>query len=220
MKKITYLISLVCTLSISCNSNSSTADVPKSFESEVMFANAEQLENLITPKDIAEITGIEIKQISAYQENFDNKATTQFLLFSWENGETILAGDQKIKARSSIGFGRIQKMSLAEFNDTFKQKTAEELKAEIAKITSDESIDTDVAIWNVKEIAKIAKSQTFEKLANVGNAAVWESPINVLHVYVNDLAFSISANYGDEEKINKEKAISLAQLIFNKTSTK
>ena len=214
-----YLISLVGTLFISCKgSNNSTADVPKSFDSEVMFANAKQLENLITPQDIAEITGIEVKKISAYQENFEDTATTQFLLFSWENGETILAGDQEIKARSSIGFGRIQKMSLAEFDAAFQQKTAAQVKAEIEQMTTNESIDPDVAIWNAKEIAKIAKSQTFEKLANVGNAAVWESPINVLHVYVNDFAFSISANYGDDEKINKEKAISLAQFIFNKTS--
>ena len=214
-----YLISLVGTLFISCNgSENSTADVPKSFDSEAIFANAKQLENLITPQDIAEITGIEVNKISAYQENFEDTATTQFLLFSWENGETILAGDQEIKARSSIGFGRVQKMSLAEFNTTFQQKTAEQIKAEIEQMTTNESIDPDVAIWNAKEIAKNAKSQTFEKLANVGNAAVWESPINVLHVYVNDLAFSISANYGDDEKINKEKAISLAQFIFNKTS--
>ncbi len=221
MKKIIPLITVLCILMMSCNSgNSGVAEVPSNFDADYLFANAKQLEKLVDLQDIAQLTDIKPDDISAYQENFDDNAATQFLLFSWENGENIEAGDQKIAARSSIGFGRLEKIAATDFILKYQQKTAEAVKKEIETITKDESIDPDVAIWNAKELVKQAKTQSFEKLENVGDAAYWESPTNVLHVLVKDLAFTVSANYGNDEAKNKEKAIELAQLIFKIDRTK
>lgn len=220
MKKMISLIVAVVFITISCtNESKNVAEIPTDFSTEFMYGNAAKLEQLLNPNDVSNIINIPANEISAYQENFDDNTTTQFLLFSWLNGETIQAGDQKIAARSSIGFGRIQKISPTDFSQKYQQKTASSVKAEIQKITTDEKIDADEAIWEAKEIAKEAKSQSFEKLENVGSAAFWETPKNVLHVLVNDLSFTISANFGNDEVKNKEKSIALAQLLFKKSKS-
>ena len=217
MRKNIRLMVVLGIFIMSCGSGSNNvAEVPSSFNTTELYANAKQLEKLISKEDIAQITGIKIKEISAYQENFDDDAATQFLLFSWKNGESIEAGSEKIDAKSSIGFGRLQKISAPDFAIKCQQKTLTQLKAEIEKITSNDSIGADAAIWEAKEIAKRAKAQAFEKVENVGNEAYWETPTGVLHVFVDGLTFTISANFKNDDAENKQKAIKLAQLIFNK----
>ena len=100
----------------------------------------------------------------------------------------------------------------------FVQPTKEEIGAEINQIVQDKDVDTDVAIYEAKELAKKAKSLSFTKLENVGTAAYWETPLNVLHVLANDVAFSISTNLQEDEAESKQKAIALANLIFKKST--
>ena len=138
MRNIITVMAVLCILVMSCTSGSKNAEMPSNFNADHLFANAKQLEKLVDLQDIAQLTDIKPDDISAYQENFDDNAATQFLLFSWENGENIEAGDQKIAARSSIGFGRLEKIAATDFILKYQQKTAEAVKKEIETITKEE----------------------------------------------------------------------------------
>jgi hypothetical protein len=100
----------------------------------------------------------------------------------------------------------------------YQAKTKEEISAEINQIVQNNDVDTDIAIYEAKEVAKKAKLLSFTKLENVGTTAYWETPLNVLHVLANDVAFSISTNLQEDETASKQKAIELANLIFKKST--
>lgn len=215
----TYLLILGCLSCIACSSGGdNTARIPSDFDAEILYSNAEHLEQLIEKEEVAGLAGVTASELHVIYEDYSESAAEHMLLFSWENKETkpvlMSQGEVELKSFSSMGFGRITQMTLAEFEQAYQPKTAESVKAEIKAVTSDESIDSDVAIWEAKEIAKIAKNQTVVKLENVGESAYWETPRNVLHVWAGDQAFSVSANLDGDSEENKGKAIELAALIF------
>lgn len=215
----TYLLILSCLSCIACSSGAdNTARTPSDFDAEVLYSNAGHLEQLIEKEEVAGLVGVPESELHVLYEDYSDAAAGHMLLFSWENKETqrvqMSRGEVELRGFSSIGFGRIRQMTLAEFEQAYQPKTAESVKAEIKAITSDASIDSDIAIWEAKEIAKNAKTQTFETLENVGERAYWETPINVLHVWAGDQSFSVSANLADDSEENRDKAIALAALIF------
>ena len=85
---------------------------------------------------------------------------------------------------------------------------------EINRITKDETVDADIAIAEAKGLAENAKTQQFEKLENIGEAAYWETPVNALHVFANGISFTVTTNL-ENEKRSKEKAIALTAFVFS-----
>ena len=215
----TYLLILGCLSCIACSGGAgNTARIPSDFDAEALYSNAEHLEQLIEKEEVADLAGVPVSELHVIYEDYSEAVAEHILLFSWENKETkpvlMSQGEVELPGFFSIGFGRITQMTLAEFEQAYQAKTAESVKAEIKAVISDESIDSDVAIWEAKEIAKNAKTQTFEKLENVGESAYWETPRNVLHVWAGEQVFSVSANLSTDSEENKDKAIALAALIF------
>ena len=215
----TYLLILGCLSIIACSGGAgNTAKIPSDFDNKILSFNALHLEQLIEKEEVAGLAGVPVGELDVIYEDYSDAASEHMLLFSWENKETnrvqMSQGEVELPGFSSIGFGRITQMTRAEFEQAYQPKTAESVKAEIKTVTSDASIDSDVAIWEAKEIAKNAKTQTFEKLENVGESAYWETPRNVLHVWAGEQVFSVSANLSTDSEENKDKAIALAALIF------
>ncbi len=199
-----------------------TAEIPAGFKTDKIVANASQLEQLVTKAEIAEIIAVDADKIKIYKKNYANDIAVNTLLFTWENGaeQTVKManGEQKLLGSSSIGIGRLMKLSKAEFEAQYQVKTKAEVNAEIDKIVQNKAIDADIAIWEAKEIARRAKTQAFERLENVGSSAYWETPLNVLHVLADDVAFSVTTNLSDDPEVGKQKAIALADLIFRKST--
>lgn len=215
----TYLLILGSLSCFACSGSAdNTARIPSDFDAEILSSNAGHLEQLIEKEEVAGLVGVSESELHVIYEDYSDAAAGHMLLFSWENREShrvqMNRDEVELPGFSSMGFGRITQMTLAEFEQAYQPKTAESVKAEIKAVTSDASIDSDVAIWEAREIAKNAKTQTFEKLENVGERAYWETPRNVLHVWAGDQTFSVSANLTDDSEANKDKAIALAALIF------
>lgn len=222
MKKLIFIIGCSCAL-LSCRQSTDTAaEIPTGFKTDKIVANATNLSALVSKNEIADLVGVNANEIKLYQKNYDDDIATAMLLFSWQNGNDVSVNvngkERKLNGSSSIGIGRLMKLSKAEFDEMYRAKTKEEIGAEINQIVQNKDIDTDIAIYEAKELAKKAKSLSFTKLENVGTAAYWETPLNVLHVLTNDVAFSISTNLKADEVESKQKAIALANLIFKKST--
>lgn len=219
--KIIIFTALCCLALSSCQpGGAESAELPQGFNSESMINLEQDLEQLLNKTDVAGLVEVSADKIKVYDENFDDSASVHMLLYSWKDGGSFdietAGGTAALESYASVGIGNIKRMSEADFERKYRQKTTESVKAEIQAITSDESVNPDVAIWEAKEIAKTAKSQSFEKLDKVGHAAYWETPVNVLHVYAANVAFSITVNLGQDPEVNKEKAIALAAIVFQK----
>ena len=222
MKKLIFIIACGCAL-LSCTQSSDTAaEIPTGFKTDKIVANATNLSALVSKNEIADLVGVNANEIKLYQKNFDDDIATAMLLFTWQNGNNVSVKingqERKLNGSSSIGIGRLMKLTKAEFDEMYQAKTKEEISVEINQIVQDKDVDTDIAIYEAKELAKKAKSLSFTKLENVGTTAYWETPLNVLHVLANDIAFSISTNLQEDEMTSKQKAIALANLIFKKST--
>ena len=222
MKKLIFIIACCCVL-FSCRQSTDTAaEIPTGFTTAKILANATNLSALVSKNEIADIVGVNANEIKLYQKNYDDDIATTMLLFSWQNGNDVSVNingkERKLYGSSSIGIGRLMKLSKTEFDEMYRAKTKEEIGAEINQIVQNKDVDADVAIYEAKELAKRAKSLSFTKLENVGTAAYWETPLNVLHVLANDISFSISTNLQKDETASKQKAIALANLIFKKST--
>ena len=205
----------VATMILMQTSESGVLNSPMPFEGTLTVSK-------LTEAEIAAIVGINANEIKLYQKNFDGDIATAMLLFTWQNGNEVSVKvngkERKLNGSSSIGIGRLMKLSKAEFDEMYRARTKEEIGAEINQIVQNKDVDTDIAIYEAKELAKKAKSLSFTKLENVGTAAYWETPLNVLHVLANDITVSISTNLQEDETGSKQKAIALANLIFKKST--
>ena len=65
------------------------------------------------------------------------------------------------------------------------------------------------------EIADYADRRKTEKLENVATMAFWETPMNALHVLAKDAAFTLTANFGENEALAKDKSVELTNAILN-----
>ena len=217
MKKLISAAAFAIILS-ACNQVSEKVSVPTTFNIKQLTALMKN--PLSVSKDaIADIAGADANKIKVHNEDFTVDVSKRTILFSWQNGEKKSVETTKGKALSineysSLGIGFVTKISKENFQKKFESKTA--VQREINRITKDETIAADQAIMEAKHLAANAKIQQFEKLENIGELAYWETPVNALHVFAKGISFTVTTNLTNQ-KNSKEKAVALAQLVFNNT---
>lgn len=219
MKKIFYLIIFLFIIS-SCKNQSESVKVPISFNKELVLRQKKDLTKLLPKEKIAEILNLNSEEIKTYTENLDRNFSKHTVLYSWANGEkksikTTKGKTIELEANSSLGIGFLKEISKQDFQKQFESK--EFIQNEINRISEDETIDADLAIAEAKYLAENAKNQSFEKWENVGEISFWETPVNALHVFANGMSFTVTTNF-ETERESKEKAIQIAQLIFDNYS--
>ncbi len=205
-------------MAISCAGNANKAEVPSSFDGAALLAAAGHPDQLIAVGDIAEWAGIPAERIARHVEDYDKDPALKKMAFHWEALGTIsfttLSGEAvSVPRHHSVGLANIEAMDMETFNQ--RHGTSVGIKAAIDALVNDESVDADVAIAQANYLAETAKSLSLQPLEGVGDAAVWEMPTQVLHVYADGVAFTVTTNFGDDPEVNKKKAIAFAQLVFD-----
>lgn len=205
-------------IAVSCVGNADKAVVPSSFDGEALLAAAGQLDELIAIGDIAELAGIPAERIARHVEDYDNHPSQKKLAYHWEApgaiSFTTLTGEAvNLPKHHSIGIANLEAMDLATFERRYL--TSAGIKAAIDALVNDTSVNADVAIAQTAYLADVAKNLSLEQLEGVGEAAVWELPTQVLHVFADGAAFTVTTNFGDDSVVNKRKAIAFARMVFN-----
>lgn len=214
MRSIIFPIAFL--LLTACNNTHQSAEAPATFEAKQLIAMMQNPQS-VSKESIAGIVGTDADKINIYNESFSADVSKRTILFSWANGDkksikTTDGKELRLDGYSSLGLGFVTKISKADFQKKYEDKTA--VQDEINRITSDETIDADIAIAEAKQLARNAKTQQFEKLENIGEAAYWETPVNALHVFANGISFTVTTNL-ENEKRSKEKAIELTAFVFS-----
>jgi hypothetical protein len=215
LKRTIPLLAFVALIA-ACNNTNQPVAIPDTFETKQLISMM-QSPQLFPKESIAKIAGTDASRIKVHNENFSPDISKRTILFSWGNGKkksinSTGGKELQIEDYSSLGLGFVTKIPKEDFQKKYESKTA--IQEEINRMTKDETLDADIAIAEAKNLAANAKIQQFEKLENIGEAAYWETPVNALHVFVKGISFTVTTNLADE-KNSKEKAIELAQLIFN-----
>lgn len=207
----------------SCVGEANKAAVPASFDGSALLATADELDQLLAIGDIAESVGIPAERIAKHLEDYDNDPSQKKLAYHWEVADavsfTTLSGeDISLPKHHSIGIANLRAMDLETFNQRYG--TSGGIKASIDALVNDGAVDADVAIAQTNYLAEKAKDLSLESLEDVGESAVWELPTQVLHVFADGAAFTVTSNFGDDPIENKRRAIAFVKLIFETTKAR
>lgn len=212
------VLAVACTLS--CNHGSGTsAPVPPSFSGKALLVQTAALEQLLAIGTVAGFVGVPAEQLTVHIEDYEERPDRKKLAYHWPVAgdgimfTTIDGEDVSIPRHHSVGIANIRVMD----RQTFERlhTTSAGLKEAIAEIAKDESVDADIALAQTNYLASLASSMSLETLKGVGEAAVWELPTQQLHVYADGVAFTITANFGDDAKANKRQAIAFTRLVLD-----
>lgn len=199
----------------SCSTTENNASVPAEFEAKQLLSNTDKLNRILTADMVAKVGAVSKEKLQINYEDFSESVANQKLAYSWNSGKEIKVGGGKhaIAQYYSLGIANVQAMEETTFAQVMGSSAG--LQKQVDALAKDTFLSKDLAMEQAAYLKAYAKEQKITAVKNVGNLAYWETPIQVLHVLANGVAFSITANFGGDEAQNKSKAIALANEIFN-----
>jgi hypothetical protein len=200
----------------SCTGGStSTVSIADDYDSKVLIANKNNLQQILTKEMIAKALDIPLASI---EENIETKIANDeqyTVLYSWISGKKKKLADGKfeIDEYHSVSIGFVKEMNLPDFDSYYG--TNKGLQMQVDQMAEEENFDKEIGILEAKDISDYASNRKVEKLEQVASAAYWESTRHTLHVLARDVAFSLTANFGDNEELAKKNVILLSNAILN-----
>lgn len=205
---------IVTLLFTSCGGNTESVRVPDNFNSEVVISNQNQLQKILTKEMVAAVADVPVDKIDEHIEHNINQQGQYTLLYSWATGKKKKVGSgNEIDDYNSFSIGFIKKMTLAEFEQYYG--TNDGLQMQVDAMAKQKHFNKQIGTAEAEYIAGYAGRRKTEKLSNIATMAFWETPMNALHVLAKDAAFTITANFGDDEALAKKKSAELVNVILN-----
>ena len=197
----------------SCNSNTGYVSVPDDFNSEKIISKQNQLAQILTKEIVAKAVNVPVEKIEMSVENSISRSGQYTALYSWATGKKRKVGKHEIDEYHSISIGFVKQMKAADFEKYYG--TNDGLQQQVDNMAKQEHFNKETGTAEAKYIAEYAGKRKTEKLQNVATTAFWETPMNALHVLAKDAAFTVTANFGDDEAMAKKKSIELVNAILN-----
>lgn len=199
----------------SCGGNTENVRIPDNFNSEKIISKKNSLHKILTKEMVAIVADVPVDKIDKYIENKINEQGQFTILYSWATGNKKKVGGDKheIDDYNSFSIGFVKEMNVADFEKYYG--TNEGLQMQVDDMAKQEHFNKEVASADAKYISEYARIRKTQKLENIATMAFWETPMNALHVLANDAAFSITANFGNDEVLAKKKAIELVNAILD-----
>lgn len=214
-------IAIVFICLVGCTGGGRPAAVmPEAFDAQELLALIADSAAGWPVDEIAALARVPAGDIAVHTEDGEGRPDRKRLSFHWPSPEAIsfttISGETVALPRHhSFGIGNVRPTDRGTFEQ--HQLTGAGIRASIDELANDTSVDADIAIAQTAYLAEFATGMTVEKVARVGESAVWELPTQALHVYADGVAFTVTANFGDDPTVNQRKAIELTQLLFNRT---
>lgn len=214
MKKVIAIILASFVLN-ACGETNQSVNLPEDFNSEAIISHKNNLQKILTKEMIAQLAGVPLVQIKMQVESKTNAQGQYTVLYSWPSGKTkkVAEGKHEILEYFSLSIGFIQSMTQEEFEQYHSTNSG--IQQQVDMLTKQENFNKEIGTVEAKYLAEYAGRRKAEKLQNIATMAFWETPMNALHVLAKDAAFTLTANFGADEQLAKQKTIELAQTILN-----
>ncbi len=199
----------------SCRSQQDEVGIPSGFQAEQILDYVNQPEKILTKEMVAQVADVDTNVMIIVRDDYSRNPAEHKFSYSWDSGKAIKVGDGKyaIKQFYSLGIAHVQRISQKEFE--LQMGTAAGLQQRVNHLAKDTMYATNIAIAEAEYIKDYATIQQLTEIGNVATAAYWEMPIQVLHVYVEGVAFSVTANVGTDADQNRKYAIAIVREIMN-----
>lgn len=211
-----FLIPLcVFGMMMSCGTKEQKLQVPNNFDASKILAHKNEMQQILSKEKLAAIFDIPKEKIEEHIERNVNDNGQYTVLYSWPTGKTKKVADGKfeIEEYQSVSIGFIQKISAQDFER--KLGSNDGIQEQVNQMTKQENFNKELGVFEAKYLAAYAKDREVEFLENGTAKAIWETPINALHIFANGVAFTISTNLGNDENYAKQKSIEVSNVILN-----
>lgn len=214
MNKV-FKVVIAAFLFASCGGNTESVRVSEDFNPEVIISNQNSLQKILTKEMVAEVAKVPADKIKTHVESKINQRGQYTILYSWATGKKkkVGGGKYEIDDYNSFSIGFIKNMNVAEFEKYYG--TNDGLQMQVDDMTKQEHFNKETGTVEAKYIADYAGRRKTQKFENVATMAFWETPMNALHVLAKDAAFTVTANFGNDETLAKKKSVELVNAILN-----
>ncbi|MBL7707290.1 MAG: hypothetical protein JNM21_17220 [Taibaiella sp.] len=212
---LTPLLALVATLLTSCSGSTGNVSISDRFNPEEMIANQNSLQKIVSKEMVAKVVKVPVDKLEARVEHHISRGGQYTLLYSWMSGNKKHVGDGKyqIDEYYSVSIGFVQKMHIENFEKYYG--TNKGLQSQVDEMVQQKDFNKETGTAEAAYLAQYAGRRKTEKLSNIATMAFWETPIQALHVLAKDAAFTVTANFGDDEALAKRKSAELVNAILN-----
>lgn len=191
-----------------------TAEVPSDFKGENLAAKVTALHKIVSLEDVAGLAGVDAGKIGIHYEDYSPDPQQHSVQYHWPTGNTVsLPGGHSIDEYHSAGIAFVESMTADEFRNRYGTNAG--LQKKVNDLGKDSTLSAEVAIAEAKYLGDYAKSRKLESLSGIGEIAIWETPVQALHVFADGVAFTVTINVGENEKANRGKAVEFVRLILN-----
>lgn len=197
----------------SCGGASENVSIPDDFNPEAIISNQNRLQKILTKEMVAHAVNVPAEKIEISIENNISRNGQYTALYSWATGNKKKAGKHEIDEYHSISIGFVRQINIADFEKYYG--TNDGLQEQVNQMAKQEQFNKEAATAEAKYIAEYAGKRKTQKLENIATMAFWETPMNALHVLAKDAAFTITANFGDDEALAKKKSAAVVNAILN-----
>jgi len=155
-------------------------------KSEKKVVLNEDYNELLTLEMAAKVTGFEASK--AQKLHSGKGMLSEILRYYWENGREV------VKEKSASN-----------------RKRVVYTRSDLVQISF---VDFEADRASFSDFVRVETHPELAEIADVGEVAYWNSTKNFLEVYYKGVSFRVMAVISNDENINKEKTIELAQLII------
>lgn len=216
-----------------------TSDPDAAGGNTCLLAYSDKYDQLLGEADVLDATGFSKNVMETeYNKVLKNPVYHSFE-YKFKNKRVGMAFglDMEIEQKDIVKVAFIKPMSMKQFRDSYRVVTDQEMQAAkqaLADIADEKSTDPDAkaALQKAKEhnvsgesvkkvgggmldiIKEVSKANT--DVADLGDAAVWNTATNDLYVLQNGVKFEVNASVDNDKEKNKAVAIAMAKIILNK----
>lgn len=193
-----------------------TAEVPSGFSGNDLAKKVIALHEIISLEEVARFAGVEVSKIGIHYEDYSPYPAQHSVQYHWPTGQTVsLPGGNSIDEYHSAGIAFVESMTAEEFRSSYGTNAG--LQKRVNELGKDSSLTAEAAIAETRYLADYAKIRKLESLSAVGEIAFWETPVQALHVFADGVTFTVTINTGENEKVNRDKAIKIAGIILSRS---
>jgi len=221
-------------------SGKTTAPAP-SADPTCLLNYAGKYDQVLTLNEAAKLLGKETSNAEVKSSKVLKDTRFHEIKYLWKTDRIVEVSGLKIPDKDRIGVTGIYKNTMENFKRNYSQRTEQEVaelqqklntqldksfdsKSDNKKIEESKERMNEAGVSNKqgKAIAKnlggglTASLTAYSEVTGLGDAASWNSKDKNLYVLSNGVEFRVGINLGEDDVLNKAKAIEAAKLILQK----
>ena len=187
-----------------------------------------KLDELLTLEMAAETSGFPSGEAEVDYNKVLKSPETHSVRYGWQKGRVqmiqnpVTKSEMKVPVEDSVELSWVRSTTLDKFKANYHTPTAQELaqadaaiENKVGEMQAEGRVSQQQAESAKGMASSLGKGLSYDEVSGVGDYAVWNNKHKELKVFYQGLEFQVRTVLSDEEAVNREKAVEVAQKIIN-----